>query len=187
MRPGETGLVALDWWNGNRSILADADLTGAIFGLTLQTTRGGDLPRAARVDRVRQPPDHGELHRARARAHRDRRLRRDRRAQPADHAAARRHERARGPRARRRARSRRAARRCSARSPAGAFAGHRRGDRRDAARDRAHLHARSRGEGRLRRGVRDLPRACTRRSGAPRSSCSTGSSASEPRDKESRP
>ena len=37
--PGETGLVALDWWNGNRTILADADLTGAIFGLTLQSTR----------------------------------------------------------------------------------------------------------------------------------------------------
>jgi L-ribulokinase len=37
--PGETGLVALDWWNGNRSILADADLTGAILGLTLQNTR----------------------------------------------------------------------------------------------------------------------------------------------------
>ena len=36
--PGETGLVALDWFNGNRSILADADLTGAIFGLTLQST-----------------------------------------------------------------------------------------------------------------------------------------------------
>ncbi len=37
--PGETGLVALDWWNGNRTILADADLSGVIFGLTLQTTR----------------------------------------------------------------------------------------------------------------------------------------------------
>jgi L-ribulokinase len=37
--PGESGLVALDWWNGNRTILADADLSGAIFGLTLQTTR----------------------------------------------------------------------------------------------------------------------------------------------------
>jgi L-ribulokinase len=37
-RPGETGLVALDWWNGNRSILADADITGVIAGLTLQTT-----------------------------------------------------------------------------------------------------------------------------------------------------
>ena len=39
MEPGETGLVALDWWNGNRTILADADLTGAILGMTLQTTR----------------------------------------------------------------------------------------------------------------------------------------------------
>jgi L-ribulokinase len=36
--PGETGLVALDWWNGNRTILADADLTGVIAGLTLQTS-----------------------------------------------------------------------------------------------------------------------------------------------------
>ncbi len=35
--PGETGLLALDWWNGNRSILADADLTGALVGLTLQS------------------------------------------------------------------------------------------------------------------------------------------------------
>jgi L-ribulokinase len=39
LRPGETGLVALDWWNGNRTILADADLTGVIAGLTLQTTQ----------------------------------------------------------------------------------------------------------------------------------------------------
>ena len=39
LAPGETGLVALDWWNGNRTILADADLTGVIFGLGLHTTR----------------------------------------------------------------------------------------------------------------------------------------------------
>jgi L-ribulokinase len=38
LRPGENGLVALDWWNGNRSILADAHLSGALFGLTLRTT-----------------------------------------------------------------------------------------------------------------------------------------------------
>lgn len=37
IRPGATGLLVLDWFNGNRSILADADLTGAVFGLTLQT------------------------------------------------------------------------------------------------------------------------------------------------------
>lgn len=34
---GETGLVALDWWNGNRSILMDAVLTGVVVGMTLQT------------------------------------------------------------------------------------------------------------------------------------------------------
>jgi len=32
---GESGLVALDWWNGNRSVLVDVDLTGMIVGLTL--------------------------------------------------------------------------------------------------------------------------------------------------------
>jgi len=36
--PAQTGLVVLDWWNGNRSVLADADLSGVIAGLTLQTT-----------------------------------------------------------------------------------------------------------------------------------------------------
>ena len=35
--PGETGLLALDWWNGNRSILVDFDLTGLLLGMTLQT------------------------------------------------------------------------------------------------------------------------------------------------------
>lgn len=34
---GESGLVALDWWNGNRSVLVDADLTGMILGCTLLT------------------------------------------------------------------------------------------------------------------------------------------------------
>ena len=37
LRPGESGLVALDWWNGNRSVLVDVDLTGLMIGLTLQT------------------------------------------------------------------------------------------------------------------------------------------------------
>lgn len=37
LRAGENGLVALDWWNGNRSTLVDADLTGLIMGMTLQT------------------------------------------------------------------------------------------------------------------------------------------------------
>ena len=37
LRPGQSRLVALDWWNGNRSILVDSELTGLILGLTLQT------------------------------------------------------------------------------------------------------------------------------------------------------
>ena len=37
LRPGQTGLLALDWWNGNRSILGNADLTGLIVGLTIHT------------------------------------------------------------------------------------------------------------------------------------------------------
>jgi len=45
LRPGASGLVALDWWNGNRSILVDADLTGLLLGATLATTRG-DIYRA---------------------------------------------------------------------------------------------------------------------------------------------
>lgn len=38
LAPGENGVIALDWWNGNRSILADADLSGVMTGLTLATT-----------------------------------------------------------------------------------------------------------------------------------------------------
>ena len=43
--PGGNGLIALDWWNGNRSVLANADLSGLLVGLTLQTT-AGELYRA---------------------------------------------------------------------------------------------------------------------------------------------
>ena len=38
LKPGETGLLALDWWNGNRSILVDADLSAVMVGMTLATT-----------------------------------------------------------------------------------------------------------------------------------------------------
>lgn len=34
---GESGLVAIDWWNGNRTPYSDSSLTGAIMGYTLQT------------------------------------------------------------------------------------------------------------------------------------------------------
>lgn len=35
--PGSSGIVALDWWNGNRSTLVDANLTGLLIGMTLAT------------------------------------------------------------------------------------------------------------------------------------------------------
>lgn len=37
LKPGESGLVALDWWNGNRSVLVDVDLSGLLLGATLAT------------------------------------------------------------------------------------------------------------------------------------------------------
>lgn len=37
LRPGEHGLLALDWWNGNRSVLVDQRLSGLIVGMTLHT------------------------------------------------------------------------------------------------------------------------------------------------------
>jgi L-ribulokinase len=37
LQVGESGLLALDWWNGNRSTLVDADLTGVLLGATLLT------------------------------------------------------------------------------------------------------------------------------------------------------
>jgi L-ribulokinase len=45
LKPGESGLVALDWWNGNRSILVDVDLTGVLVGMTL-ATRAEEVYRA---------------------------------------------------------------------------------------------------------------------------------------------
>ena len=42
---GEHGLVALDWHNGNRSVLVDHELSGLIVGLTL-ATRAEDVYRA---------------------------------------------------------------------------------------------------------------------------------------------
>src|SRR6202142_1846864 len=43
--PGESGLLALDWHNGNRTILVDPRLTGLLVGCTLRTTRA-DVYRA---------------------------------------------------------------------------------------------------------------------------------------------
>ena len=40
LAPGESRLLALDWWGGNRVPLADARLSGMILGLTAATTPG---------------------------------------------------------------------------------------------------------------------------------------------------
>lgn len=37
LQPGESGLLALDWLNGNRSVLVNADLSGLLLGVTLST------------------------------------------------------------------------------------------------------------------------------------------------------
>ncbi len=44
-RPGQHGLLALDWWNGNRSPLMDAELSGLLLGATL-STKPEDIYRA---------------------------------------------------------------------------------------------------------------------------------------------
>lgn len=45
LRPAESGLLALDWWNGCRTPLVDADLSGLILGFGLHTT-GVEIYRA---------------------------------------------------------------------------------------------------------------------------------------------
>lgn len=37
LKAGESGLLALDWFNGNRSVLSDSELTGLILGMDLHT------------------------------------------------------------------------------------------------------------------------------------------------------
>lgn len=45
LKPGESGLIALDWNNGNRTILVDVRLSGMLIGQTLQT-RAHEIYRA---------------------------------------------------------------------------------------------------------------------------------------------
>ena len=44
-KPGEHGLLALNWWNGNRNVLVDATLSGMFLGMKL-TTKPEDMLRA---------------------------------------------------------------------------------------------------------------------------------------------
>lgn len=39
LKPGQSGLLALDWNNGNRTVLVDQRLTGLVLGQTLHTSR----------------------------------------------------------------------------------------------------------------------------------------------------
>jgi L-ribulokinase len=45
LKPGQSGLLALDWHNGNRTILVDQRLTGLVLGLTLHS-RPAEIYRA---------------------------------------------------------------------------------------------------------------------------------------------
>ncbi len=45
LKPGESGVVALDWFNGNRSVLVDVDLTGLLLGMKM-TTKAEEIYRA---------------------------------------------------------------------------------------------------------------------------------------------
>ena len=45
LAPGECGVIALNWWNGNRNTLVDASLSGMFLGMTLRT-KPEDLFRA---------------------------------------------------------------------------------------------------------------------------------------------
>ena len=117
-RSAQHGLVALDWNNGNRSVLVDHELSGLIVGLTLGT-RAEDVYRAlieATAFGTRKIIETFEASgRARARADRRRRPAQE----PGDHADLRR--RARGARCTSSTPSRapRSGRRCTRRSPPG--------------------------------------------------------------------
>ncbi len=61
LQPGESGLLALDWWNGNRSILVDANLSGVYAGHDVGDDRAGDVPGVDRGDGLWQARDRRDL------------------------------------------------------------------------------------------------------------------------------
>ena len=73
---GAHGLVALDWLNGNRSVLVDTSLSGLVRRPDPRHPGRAGVPRAARGHRVRHPHDRRDVRavgRARARVRRRRR------------------------------------------------------------------------------------------------------------------
>jgi L-ribulokinase len=61
LQPGESGLLALDWWNGCRTPLVDANLSGADRWVDARHTCTGDLSRAHRGDGVRDANHHRDV------------------------------------------------------------------------------------------------------------------------------
>jgi L-ribulokinase len=53
LKPGESGLLALDWNNGNRTVLVDQRLTGLLIGQTLYT-RPEEIYRALIINRIEE-------------------------------------------------------------------------------------------------------------------------------------
>ncbi len=114
---GESGLLALDWWNGNRSILVDAALSGLLVGATLATTPE-EVYRAlieATAYGTRVIVETFEANGVPDPRHR--RVRRSRREEPADPPDLRRRDRAPVPRSAPRTRRRPSGRPCSGPSP----------------------------------------------------------------------
>ena len=93
-RVGESGLLALDWWNGNRSVLVDAEVSGLLIGATLATAPEEIYRALIEATAYRDARDHRDVRGPRRPDPRHRRLRRPGREEPADHADLRRRDRA---------------------------------------------------------------------------------------------
>jgi hypothetical protein len=56
MKPGETGLLGLDWENGNRTILVDQRLTGLLVGMQGSPLRAAASPTFTPTRAMAKPP-----------------------------------------------------------------------------------------------------------------------------------
>ena len=83
-RVGESGLLALDWWNGNRSVLVDAAVGGLLIGATLATTPEEIYRALIEATAYRDARHHRDVRGERRPDPRGRRLRRAGREEPAD-------------------------------------------------------------------------------------------------------
>ena len=86
LQPGESGLMALDWNNGNRTILVDPLLTGPAGRPDAAHHGARSLPGAGRSHGLRRADDHQPLRGVRRHRQGGRQLRRHRREEPVRHA-----------------------------------------------------------------------------------------------------